>query len=175
MTTRTASLLVLAAMATAGCGDSSGPSRLTATDVGGTYQICSLVFTPEGGTPPAVDILAAATQPGGVRELRVGQTGSQFQLEYTRKGDVIRPRIEGTYSTSTRGITLIPSSGEFAALLLPSRIEADFQASTRSLVISSPSYQVTRTNYEALSGQRFPTVRDQFNGTLAGRFSQSGC
>jgi hypothetical protein len=162
----------------AGCGDGTGPRRLTGEDVGGVYQICSLVFTPEGGLPPAVDILAAATEPSRPRELRVGRTSPEFQLEYTQKGDVLRRELRGSYQTGSRAVTLTFSSSpaELGAVLLPSatnpnRLVLDFQGG--SLQVSTPAYEVRKADYERLTGQSYPAVKERFNGILTGRFAAS--
>ncbi|MDQ3557163.1 MAG: hypothetical protein M3409_10385, partial [Gemmatimonadota bacterium] len=55
---RALAVLPFLGLATA-CGDSTGP-RLTAEEIGGAYNVCSLTFTPDGGTLPAVNIREAA-------------------------------------------------------------------------------------------------------------------
>ncbi len=164
----------------AACGDSTGPQRLTLSEVGGVYQICSLVFTPEGGLPPAVDLVAQSMEPSRPRELRLGRTTPEFQLEYTLKGDVLRRDLRGSYETGTRTVTLTftSSAAETGALLLPSstgpnRLVLGFEGG--SLQVSTPAYEVRKVDYERLTGQSYPAVKERFNGTLTGRFSSGSC
>jgi hypothetical protein len=168
---------ILAALAACGGDGGSGPDRLTPQQVGGVYQVCSLVFTPQGGSPPPLDIRAAAmeTSGGAVRELALGRTVSDFSLEYTRKGDVLKRRFEGGYDTGTRSVSLsFDNASEVAgSLLLPRRLQLDYDAARGVLEVSSAHsfHNVSRANYERLSGQSFPNSRDQITGTLSGRFA----
>lgn len=181
---RTHRLLAVAPLfALAACGNDggTGPERLTPEEVGGVYQICSLTFAPEGGSPPVLDVRAATMEmgAGAVRELTVGQTVREFSLEYTRRGDVLKRRFEGSYSTGSDRITLdfagpVPVAD---ALLLPQRLELEFRDSPRRLEISGSHarHSVRRADFERLSGQSYPNARDQIVGTLSGRFSTAGC
>ena len=176
--------LALPLLALAACdGDGgSGFDRLSPQEVGAVYQICSLVFTPEGGSPPPLDIRAAAMElqaGGAVRELTLGRTVSDFSLEYTRRNDVLKRRFDGRYDTGRSSVTL-DFTGEAAiadALLLPGRLELAFQASPQSLEVSSVHtfHTVRRADYERLAGQSYPNARDQIVGSLTGRFSAGSC
>lgn len=177
-------LLALAPLlALAACGDDGGttPQPLTSQQVGGVYQICSLTFVPEGGSPPVLDIRAATMEPsaGAVRELTLGRTVNDFSLEYTRRGDVLKRRFEGRYTTGTDRVFLDFNGGTAIAdaLLLPQRLELEFRDSPQRLEVSGihARHTVRRADYERLAGQTYPNARDQIVGVLAGRFSTAGC
>jgi hypothetical protein len=173
-------LVLLPALAACGDDGGTGPARLTPDQVGAEYRICSLTFTPDGGSPPALDIRGAvmdtAADSGAV--LRVGRTVESFELEYLKKGDVLRPRFQGSYGTGESDVTLSFAGGSevTSTLLLPQKLKLVFQASPRKLGIQSdPFYTVSRTDYERVAGKGFPNARDQITGTLAGTFSEGAC
>lgn len=177
--------LVLPLLALSACdGDGgSGPDRLTPQEVGGIYQVCSLVFTPSGGSPPPLDIRAATMETsagGAVRNLTLGRTVTDFALEYTRRGDVLTRRFEGSYSTGRSRVSLDFASGAGIrdALLLPEVLNLVFTAGTQPrLEIDAVHgfHTVSRVDYERLAGQSFPNARDQITGALTGSFSLGSC
>ncbi len=174
-------LCALAVLPACGGDGGSGSASLTPDQVGAVYQVCSLVFTPEGGSPPPLDIRAAAMEmpAGDPPVLRVGRTVNSFELEYTRKGDILKPRFTGTYSAASDRIALnFASSGSVNdALLLPARLELSFRQSPQALEVSTyhVNHSVSRGDYERLAGQGYPNARDNIVGTLTGRFAVGGC
>jgi hypothetical protein len=177
-------ILVLAA-----CSRSStGPTQeLMARDVGGVYHICALTFNPSGAIIPAVDIRAAtmrldADAPTPPR-LFVGQTVQEFELEYTRQDDVLRDRAQGWYTITGRTVQLDLEGGQSGQtvrnrLVLPARLNLDFQATPQRLTISEQlhgDHLVTRSDYERLWGETDPNLPDTIRGTLRGDFSTAGC
>lgn len=177
-------LLALApVLALAACGGDGGttPEHLTSQQVGAVYEVCALTFTPEGGSPPALDIRAATMEPAAdaVRELTLGRTVTDFSLEYTRRGDVLKRRFEGGYTTGTDRVFLDFNGGTSIAdaLLLPQRLELEFRENPQRLEVSGvhAGHTVRRADYERLAGQTYPNARDQIVGVLSGRFSTAGC
>jgi len=172
----------------AGCGRSStGVSdELLTSDVGGIYQICSLTFNPSGTIIPLVDIRESVMETGDAAvtpaQLVIGQLTREFELEYTRKGDVLRDRAEGLYAI--RGHTLeldlegTPAATVRGRLALPTRLALDFQAAPRRLTISEElhsDHAVSRADYERLRGESDPNLPDTIRGSLRGEFSTAGC
>lgn len=176
-----ASLLALPIVAA--CDGGRGmvdPQPLTSEQVGGVYTVCALVFTPASGSPPAVDIRAAAMELSAapVPTLTIARTVRSFELEYTRRGDVIKHRVQGSYELGISDIVLTATTGASAtALLLPNRLDLEFRAADKSLVVGSrhASHVVARADYERLAGQSYPNVTDQITGTLSGRFTSGSC
>jgi hypothetical protein len=180
--THLAALAAALVPALAACSDGggTGADRLSLEQVGAEYHLCSLTFTPEGGSPPALDIRGAVmdTAAGNLPVLRVGRTVASFELEYQKKGDVLRPRFQGSYSTGADDVTLSFGGGSdvTATLLLPQKLELAFQATPRKLGIrSEPFYSVSRTDYERVAGKSYPNARDQITGALAGTFAEGAC
>lgn len=178
--TRAAAAAALLALAACGDDDGFGSDRLTPEEVSAVYQVCELRFTPEGGSPPALDIRARAMETSALEPavLRVGRTVREFELEYTRRGDVVRPRFTGAYSTGSAEVYLSFAQGNVDdALLLPANLALDFSAAPKVLTISGAHGQhtVSKGDYEALAGQAYPNATAAIRGTLTGRFSAGGC
>lgn len=182
----TAALALASVVVLAACGDGGGPGpdRLSKEEVGGVYQICSLVFTPEGGSPPPLDVRAATMElsaAGAVQTLTLGRTVQDFALEYTRRGDVLTRRFDGSYTTGTDRVFLNFDTGSAVAdaLLLPDPLTVRFVdgAAGRRLEIDVPAgtHSVRRADFERLAGQSFPNARDNIVGTLTGRFAAGTC
>jgi len=157
-----------------------------ANDVGGVYHICALTFNPSGTIIPAVDIRAAAMRLDGDAptppRLFLGRTVQEFELEYTRQDDVLRDRAQGFYTISGRTVQL-DLEGQAAGivrnrLVLPMRLNLDFQATPQRLTISEElhgDHVVTRSDYERLRGETDPNLPETIRGTLRGEFSTTGC
>ncbi|MBV9774841.1 MAG: hypothetical protein JO040_12885 [Gemmatimonadetes bacterium] len=170
--------------ALAGCGDDgTGTRALTPDEVGGNYRICSLVFTPEGGFPAAVDIRAAAMNTGADAtvppRLTLSRVQNEFEVEYTPRTDVLPRRLGHVYSTSDETVTLEfdAAANAMTSLLLPPRLELTFQESPRELRISSAHarHLVSKADYEFLAGRSYPNVAPQVVGELSGRFATGPC
>lgn len=174
---------VLAAVL-AGCGDDgTGARDLDPDEVGGNYRICSLVFTPEGGFPPAVDIRAAAmdTSAGATvpPRLTLSRARGEFELEYTPRTDVLPRRLGHAYTTGAETVTLSfdPTGSAMASLLLPPKLELTFRAEPRELRISGAHarHLVSKGDYEYFAGRSYPNVASQVVGELSGRFTTGPC
>lgn len=175
---------VLAAALLAGCGgDGTGPQALTAEQVGGNYHVCSLVFTPEGGFPPAIDLRAAAMNTGAGAtappRLTLSRLRNEFELEYTPRTDVLPRRFGRSYTPGAETVTLDfePAADAMAALLLPPHLELTFQAQPQELRISPAHarHVVSKADYEYFAGRSYPNVAPQVVGELSGRFSTGAC
>jgi hypothetical protein len=178
-------LAIAGSLLVAACGgDIVETQYLSPEEVGGSYRICSLAFTPDGGFLPAVDIRAAAMDltPGdGLPEpyLRLSSTGTVYQLEYTPLGDFIRDGFDGSYETRRTAVMLpFPSPAQaMNKLLLPSPLELSFTESPRSLDISSfhASHFVPRAQYVAMTGMDPTNLPLSIRGALSGHFRVGGC
>jgi hypothetical protein len=176
---RTLALAALPVLAACGGNGGTGSSVLTPGQVGAEYRLCSLTFTPDGGSPPALDIRGEVmdTSAANAPVLRVGKTVASFELEYLKRNDVLRPRFEGSYSTRSDAVSLSFSGSDVTqTLLLPQKLTLAFRTGPRRLDITGYAfYGVSRADYERVSGKSFPNARDQISGTLAGTFSEGAC
>lgn len=174
-------LVVLPALALAGCGHDGGtsPLALTPDQVAGVYEICSLTFIPQGGSPPALDIRGAVMDTSGnvPPVLRIGRTTQSFELEYLKKGDVLRPRFEGSYTLSASNVMLSFSDASVAqTLLLPATTALRFQNNPRRLLLEGyDAYSIPKADYERLAGQSYPNLRNNILGALRGTLAENGC
>ena len=174
-------LLVLPLLALlAACGDD--PVLPTPEEVGGIYQVCSLAFTPGGGTLPAVNLRAAAidTTLGTANPALLTLSTQQglFELQYTPKGDVLAQRPAGTYTTATGAVTLAftDPARVASALLLPARVRLETRTGPKALVVpeSATAYRVPRADYARLAGISQTNLPAEIEGTLSGRFVVTG-
>jgi hypothetical protein len=177
---RALAALALPVLAACGGDGGTGSPSLTPAQVGGEYRLCSLTFTPEGGSPPALDIRGAVmdTSAANAPVLRVGRTESSFELEYLKKNDVLRPRFEGSYGTRSDAVSLsFAGGGEVTqTLLLPQKLTLAFRTGPRRFEISGYTfYTVSRGDFERVSGRSYPNARDQISGVLGGTFSEGAC
>lgn len=157
---------------------------LSPQEVGGSYRICSLTFTPDGGFLPTVDIRGAVmeTDPqDGLPEpfLRLSATSTVFQLEYTPIGDFVRAGFEGSYETGAASVQIPFANAADAMhdLLLPSMLELHFADAPRTLVISEfhAAHFVPRAHYSRLSGVSQTNLPNSIRGALEGHFQVGGC
>jgi hypothetical protein len=157
---------------------------LTPQEVGGSYRICSLTFTPDGGFLPAVNIRTAVMETSpqdGLPEpyLRLSGTSTIYQLEYTPIGDFVRAGFEGSYETGAASVQLPFASAADAMhdLLLPSMLELHFSEGPRTLEISGfhGSHFVPRAHYSRLSGVDQTNLPNSIRGALQGHFQVGGC
>lgn len=169
-------LLFVPAIGLAACdGDNGSGPRLTADEVSGAYNVCALAFTPTGGVPPALDLRAKAIQAGsGTVELNQQRN---FQLVYRRPSDGFTTTLNGTYTLGNDELTLAfaDENKTMDSLLLPRTVVVDFEPSPKALNVTGREYTVDKADYERLQGQEFPAIRDEFSGTLSGRFTTGAC
>lgn len=173
-------LLFLLVPLLAACGDSTGP--VSTEEVGGVYQVCSLVFTPGGGTLPAVDVRAvvmdtASTSPNPPR-LTLSTQVRDFELAYTPRNDVLVRRPGGTYEAGRNTVTLVFTDAAQAAstLLLPARLRLDVQTSPKALQAAEGQdiHRVARADYARLAGISQTNLPTEIEGTVSGRFVITG-
>ena len=180
---RTFGVACFAALAAA-CGDDdgTGPS-LTPERVGGTYNVCSLAFSPTNDLLPDVDILASAVnlEPGSQPQLRLSTQRDEFTFEFIEEGDVIRETLRGTYGASGDRVTLRVTGGSVSpgSLLLNSRVGLDFQAEPKALLSpaadAQTSYTVSRSRYAELADVNEEGLANPIPGTLSARFTAGAC
>ncbi len=183
---RGAWLAPLFLLALAACGsDGTGPARLTPEEVGGTYEVCSLVFQPQNTLLPAVDARARGidTSPNARlrASLRLRSDQRDFSLEYTSPppNDAIG-QLGGSYQLGSSTVTLVFSGAASArsALMLPSRLELEFQPTPRQQLTSTQNatpFTVPRTDYARLAGVGEGSLAEQIHGTLSARFAVGSC
>ncbi|CAN5630821.1 hypothetical protein BH23GEM6_BH23GEM6_04060 [soil metagenome] len=180
------SIALLSLLALTACGSSTGTrgALLTQEQVSGVYSACSLIFQPTG--LPSVDLLAIGTErnpapPLPTPNLKLSRQVSDFELEYTPRGDVLPRRFTGRYVLGTSRVTL-----EFAAtpqalgsaLLLPANLTMEYQASSGEMLVSSPRYTVAREDYgrfAGLSEEQMRNLQPRIEGILTGRFTRGPC
>jgi hypothetical protein len=171
--------LLLAPLLTA-CGDSTGP--VSTEDVGGVYQVCSLVFTPGGGTLPAVNVRAvvmdtASTSPNPPR-LTLSTQVRDFELAYTPRNDVLVRRPGGSYEAGRNTVTLAFTDPALVAstLLLPARLRLEVQVSPKALQASDTQdvHRVARADYARLAGISQTNLPTEIEGSVSGRFVITG-
>jgi hypothetical protein len=183
---RSIALAPLLALAATACGsDGTGPARLTPEEVGGTYDVCSLVFQPQNALLPAIDVRARGIDTSPEARLRPSlrlQTDQRdFSFEYTSPppSDAIG-QLGGSYQLGSSTVTLVFSGAANArsALLLPSRVDLDFQQTPRKQLTSqqSPSlFSAPRADYARLAGVDEAGLAAEIPGTLNARFAVGGC
>ncbi|CAN5755778.1 hypothetical protein BH23GEM5_BH23GEM5_04310 [soil metagenome] len=166
-------LLLLLVPLLAACGDSTGP--ISAEEVGGVYQICSLAFTPGGALQP-VDIRVAAMAASPPPLLTLSNQIREFELEYRLPGDQLAQRPRGSYETGAGSVTLVfTEPARASALLLPARLRLDVQQAPQALTVSTQQpYNVTRTDYARLAGISEVNLSPEITGTVSGRFVITG-
>ncbi|HEX2095627.1 MAG TPA: hypothetical protein VHG28_24735, partial [Longimicrobiaceae bacterium] len=174
-----AGLLVFAA----GCGDDdgTGPTPLSPEEVAGVYRICSLAFAPSSRFLPAVDIRARAFDTASVGvtppRLKLDATWT-FELEYTPRGQFTDVEHRGTFATGASRVRLaFARPAEVAPLLLPERVDAEFDAASRLLRIADSGlpFTVSKGDYEWLLGESDPGIPPRVEGRLTGRFTAGAC
>lgn len=178
---RCRNLAVVTVLATgaAACGGGGGtePTEvLQPEQVAGDYRFCEFVFTPDGGVPGEVDVLARMDTAGALTRLEIGGNPGlrQFSLLYRMlEPGATTQSVSGTYTTGPQDLQLnLGTAATARRLLLPERLNLEFNTQARSFTSSEgqASYQVNKSDYEILRGQQFPAVRDQFTGQARIRF-----
>jgi hypothetical protein len=179
-------LSVAALLATAACdGDGSGSSRLSPDEVAAVYRVCSLRFVPEQSVFPAADLLQRVidtTPPAGKLEPTVTlSSNGRYQLSYTEEGTSFSRDLQGEVGYRSQSVRLSFYSGDrnavAAALLLPERVDLNFQGSPRRLTTSSSNqlYAVARREYAQAAGISESGLATQIFGTLEGSFREGSC
>lgn len=170
---------LLAAAPLVGCDDATAADRLEPEDVAGFYTLCSMIFTPSG-IPPAVNVAAAAfelSRQGDLPRLALDPTRT-FEFEYTPKGQFTDRELTGTYNLSRETVELrfLGAAADAQDLLLPDRLELEFQASPRELIVaSSQEYSVQRSDYTRLAEVAEAGLAEQIPGRLSARFAAGTC
>lgn len=172
------SLVLLSGLAAAACGGDGGggPTGPTRAQVAGRYAVCALTFTPAGALA-SVDLLGTAIETTGTQaQLRV-DPGTAIQLAYTPRGAFVERFVNGTYDLGGSRATLRFSDATArSALLLPDRLELDFQSAPQVLsTTSSSAYNVPRARYAELTGQSEANLAQQIEGRLSATFRLNSC
>ncbi len=180
------SLLPLLALTLAACpGNGAGPALLTPEEVAGTYEICSLVFTPENSLFPAVDVRAKGIdmrpQAPLRAALRLRDNATTFDFRYTTPpptDDIVQ--LGGTYQLGTNTVALVFTStaAARATVLLPARLDLEFQATPRKELHTAQTpipYSVPRADYARLAGVSEQGLAPEIPGTLSARFAMESC
>lgn len=168
------------ALLASACGDdSTGPRGLTPSEVGDRYQVCSLGFDPAGEFLRSVDLLKVVDPAPASTFLQISNARPQeFKLTYTRQGETLSRDIIGSYSLG-RNTARLSSTG-LSALLLPSTLTLDYQASPKQLTASQgQNATISKARYAELAGyttnEERANLPEPVTGSIAGRFSTSGC
>jgi hypothetical protein len=176
-------MMVVATLpAAAACGGDDGPTGPSPADIAGIYDVCSLVFEPEGAQAP-VDIRAVAMETDNPQvdgpELRLN-TNRLLQFVYTPDGEFVEENIFGNFSVSGQqvGITFTTSGATVqpGALLLPVNFDLTFRASPRSLSTTGTAvYDVARADYARMAGVSESGLAERIPGRLSASFQANGC
>ena len=175
-------LLPLFALLTA-CGDGTGPELLGPEDTSGVYQICALNFTPTQTALPQANVLANAinsTPPAGALPptLRLSTEAPEYQIAYTLKNNFTR-LSQGTTRFGANTVTLELATGSAPIvvneLLLPNRLELNFQPTPKTLTVENTGpFPVRRADYARIAGISEEGLQDTIQGTLTARFVVTG-
>lgn len=177
--------VLLAPLFLFGCdGDGgTGPNGLlTASEVQGSYSICTLTFTPEASFLDAVDVRAAAfaldnppTPP------RIGLDSDRtFELDYTPKGGNTDRELTGNFELGTSTILLNFTGGVVSSsLLLPASIMVSYQDSPEVISTDASNvFSVDRETYADLAEipeEERDALSENISGRVALYASTSGC
>lgn len=174
-------LAAFSVLALSACDDGPSGTRLSADQVADSYNVCTLTFTPEGGTLPAVDIRTAAfeLQNTEVTRPRLAVNPNRtFTLEYTAKGQFSTVIREGSYSLGRQSVTATFSNPTQVntQILLPSQMTLSFSETPKALSVTSTApYNVPRADYARLRGSDQTNLPAQISGTLAATFQKASC
>lgn len=187
MTTVRAAMLGALTLLAACEGDDGGtrPTRLTPTQVAGTYQVCELKFSPTNTILPTADLLrtvADTTPPTGRPEFTVAfsQTG-EFDMVYTRASDAFLQQARGSveYGQQHVSISLPASSAIAAELLLPRPLTLRFTSTNGNRLTADVSdnlqYPVSRVDYARAANVSDEGLQSTINGRLTATLAVNGC
>lgn len=170
-------------LAAAACDEGgSGPDRLTAAEVSGVYNLCTLKFTPTNNILPVADLMTAVvdtTPPAGRPEATVSLANGVYDLVYTRASDAFLRQMQGSVSYGSNFVTLnTPSESAISAeLLLDRPLSLTFQSGTaRTLTAqSSFAYSVARADYARAIGSNGEGLAQTIAGTMTIGLSTAPC
>lgn len=170
-------------LAAAACDDGgSGPDRLTAAEVSGVYNLCSLRFTPSNSILPVADLMTAVvdtTPPAGRPEATVSLANGVYDLVYTRASDSFLRQLQGSVSYGSTSVTLnTPAESAIAAeLLLQRPLSLTFQGgASRTLTAQSAfAYAVDRADYARAIGSNGEGLAQSISGTMSITLSTAPC
>ncbi|HET7273742.1 MAG TPA: hypothetical protein VFI91_01095 [Longimicrobiaceae bacterium] len=164
-------------------GGSTGPGGLlTPDDVQGSYNICSLTFTPSASFLQAVDIRAEAFElvdPPTPPRLGL-DTDRTFELDYTPIGSNTDRELSGTYELGSNSVLITFTGGvDEASLLLPTKLLLNFQESPRQLSTqASDAFNVARKTYADMADipeEERGALSEQIRGTVGARLATGAC
>jgi hypothetical protein len=125
--------VLLAWGALTGCGEGEpvGPT-VDRSAVAGVYHLAALSFDPQGSLPKT-DILGRLA-PADRPELSIGRTDDRFRLAFRDPGSGLPELVEGSYTLLNEQVRLsFKKSADARAILLPQRLELDFDRQTMTL------------------------------------------
>ncbi len=176
-------VLPLLALVLAACPrDGTGPVLLTPEQVAGTYEVCSLVFTPNNALFPAVDVRAHAIDTRPEAPLRAGlllRINRTFELRFTSPDDEIHS-LGGSFQLGASAVSLTFSAGTAATarttLLLPNRLDLEFEDTPRQqLSTSQATTSALRADYAHLAQVSESGLDTEIPGTISARFAVGSC
>lgn len=173
---RTRSLASAAALTLgiAACGDGgTGPAVITPEEIAGDFRVCELVFAPVDAPADTINILTRLDTAVSAPRLEIlaNPVERPFSLVYRRAGFGTQT-LSGRYATGARDVQLsINATTERTRLLMPERLNLEYVNGQTLRTFESPAtYNVNRSDFEALKGQTRQIYRDQFAGRLTARF-----
>jgi hypothetical protein len=175
--------LIAAALPLAACNDGgSGPDRLTAEEVSGVYNLCTLRFAPANNILPVADLMTAVvdtTPPAGRPEATVSLANGVYDLVYTRTGDAFLRQLQGSVSYGSTSVTLqTPSeSGIIAELLLPQPLTLTFLPGTQRGLAGQTqfTYAVSREDYARAINSNGQGLAQTIAGSMTIGLSTAPC
>jgi hypothetical protein len=180
-----AALGALSLLAACEGGGTTTPTRLTAGQVAGTYQVCELRFSPANTILPTADLLTATvdtTPPTGRPEftLALSQAG-EFDLVYTRASDAFLQQARGTVGYGAQHVSIsLPSNSVITQeLLLPRPLNLRFTGTGGNRLTAEVSdnlqYPVNRADYARAAGVSEEGLQPTINGRLTATLAVNGC
>jgi len=180
-----AALGALTLLAACGGGGTTTPTRLTADQVAGTYQVCELRFAPANTILPTADLLTATvdTTPPALRPgftVAFSQAG-EFDLVYTRASDSFIQQARGDVSYGEQHVSInLPSNSPITSeLLLPRPLNLRFTGTNGNRLTADVSdnlqYPVNRADYARAAGVSEEGLQPTINGRLTATMAVNGC
>lgn len=175
--------LLAAVLPLAACDDGgSGPDRLTADEVAGVYNLCTLRFVPTNNILPVADLMTAVvdtTPPAGRPEATVSLANGVYDLVYTRTNDAFLRQLQGSVNYGTTSVTLnTPAESDVTSELLLARpLTLTFVAGTnRSLGAQTAfTYTVERDDYARAIGSNGQGLAQTIAGSMTISLSTAPC